>query len=238
MKVRSHSYTRIINERYVKLDDGRFFGLLKRDNIGLKSQLEYLIESKNNNKPFYRSYGSIDYFVKKLRNDELGETPPERFVNSVIIDDYINERCGGTKVITPVGIIYEGRPLNLLESGMLNAYFISYYVKGERLFHLIKRLDEDKMEKIFRSLNLNLNALREKRLYLLDFAPRDIVIDDNGAAVLLDMEHLEFANSFDRKKQDEFLLARQKREFHKDYDGFLNKEQLKKAEILLFNEIK
>ena len=101
MKVRSHSYTRIINERYVKLDDGRFFGLLKRNNIGLKSQLEYLIESKNNNKPFYRSYGSIDYFVKKLREiTGLQEAMSKlKLNNGVIITLNQEDKLGNIKLI-------------------------------------------------------------------------------------------------------------------------------------------
>ena len=229
-----------INDNYIKVDDGRFFGLLKKGR-GLESHLKDVINSKEYHwHPQSKIYqGDSDkYFVKRLRRDELTEMPPKRFVNSVILS-LLRQRSFNIDTINPIGLIFEGRPLDLLvDSSSNQCYFISNYIEGREFLKIIDKqeLTEEETNFIFRRIRLNLGNLRENNLYLLDFAPRDIIITENNYPILLDTEHLEFVNEFDKNKSEEILLSKQRKQFREDYSLFLDEEQLKKAEEMVFGQ--
>ncbi|PIN93914.1 hypothetical protein COU54_01105 [Candidatus Pacearchaeota archaeon CG10_big_fil_rev_8_21_14_0_10_31_24] len=172
--------------------------------------------------------------IKKLRPRELTERLPKRFENSLKIRHLL--KGDNTGIPHPMGLIYEGTTKNIL-LGDSNAYFITLYVEGENLLNQIKNLNNNQIEIIFNLMKIHLENYSEKGLYLLDFAPRDIILkpleDEKFEPIFADTEHLEIGPN-KKYSLDTELVNKQRQQFKIDYSPFLPRKRLNKTLDMMF----
>ena len=135
--------------------------------------------------------------------------------------------------VNPVALLYPGRAIDALSAPPREGFFVSDYVDGPTLLERIKHLDDAHKQLIFFGIRDALDSVRQDTLkgyYLMDFAPRDIVLRDEFRPVLVDTEHLEFSAFYDSEK----LLKRQTAEFNREYRSFLSKVELEKYRRIIF----
>ncbi|MBS3128021.1 hypothetical protein J4410_02660 [Candidatus Woesearchaeota archaeon] len=161
-----------------------------------------------------------DFFVKKLRRDELTQMPPQRFLNNTKV-----WKSTQSFVVEPIGIIYEGGlPSLLRQEGA--AYMITRYIDGDNAYLTwgFNRgemwVDWKNQAGVLSTLGGHLSKLRKEGVFLLDIAPRDIVLVKNFPH-LVDMEHVAFG-----QHNDPELTRQQIDQFRRDYGLFLEGEDL------------
>jgi len=195
--------------RLVELDGS--FGVINKGVINPSSLCERVLEQGRDYGP-RAGWRDEDYFVKKLDNDELyGGRLPLRFLNAINI-----ARKNAGVIPSPVGFVFEGSPYELLcEKSRLDGYYVSRFVDGEQLMKSWKQLSPEKRLRITTSICVHLERLRYREIFLMDFAPRDIVVKHNFP-LFADTEHVEYAV----RNPDE-LSKKQALQFEEDFRDFL-----------------
>ena len=213
------SYLNQLEEKFYPVNNDNYFGYLRNELTDLN--IPKMIE-ESRNQCTVDGNTSQGYFIKRLKPEELEQRVPLRFENSLSLD-----RCftgNGYRKMFPIprGLIYPGKPTDLFLDNP-SAYLISENIKGKRLFHILDKLNDEEKLKLSFLMNIKLGNMQNKGVYLMDFAPRDIVTrktkDSDFDPIFVDTEHLVCGC-----KNDEELIDGQRKQFKKDYEGYLGDE--------------
>lgn len=236
-------YKRVLEKEFEKVVTPNFFGFIRKEHKHYSPfDLEELVKQGRDRTPrngwVIYDLHDTPFYVKKLGNSELAFNPPKRFVNSILLYNH-NYNNVLSSFPRPIGIIYSGDGTNILTRDS-KAYFIADYIKGNTLLPIIK--DKNKLKSLgmpfdtlLELLTIGLKNLREKGIFLLDFAPRDIVIEDKELGVkhgnfwLVDTEHVKYETNYNYENLKKEQIA----QFRKDYSGLITQEEIKKAVEIL-----
>ena len=227
-------YSDTIQNHYTKIDNGTFFGLLRNDRMGLEKAIQLMIIDQDKNGAPVHCDGH-DYYVKRLKSEELINAPPKRFVN-VVQMRYKSICLPG--IVEPIGIVLSGRAVDIMQGRPKEGYFISTYVKGPTLMERIRHIEPEESYSIFRGIGIILEELRLGSYFLLDFAPRDIVLRDGGCPVLMDTENMDISHPNDQINAPQRLIKKQIAQFRKDYKHFLSRKELDSVQEIIFKNVK
>ena len=187
----------------------------------------------------YRSQVDRKVFVKKLGPQEIFEFPPARFVNSLKLYHY-RDGLYSEHFAEPMGIIYEGDLKSIALRGS-NCYFLAQYIEGKPFSKSVR--ENNPLNKVvFGDVHRVLREYRENGIFLLDFAPRDILVTPNPFdskythPVFLDTEDVEYAEHrrFGTESVRRTLTEKQREQFIEDYSNFYDTEDLKKILEIVF----
>ncbi len=230
MTLLTHAYSAIVERDYNSVDNGEFFGLVRRGR-DLEGHLQLLRTNPNADGPV--EIGESAYFVKRMRSDETENMPPNRFVNAVLL-------YGGLPyTINPVAVFFDGRAVDTMVRPPREGYFVSDYIQGPTLIQRIGDLSQVEKDFLFEEMGKALAEFRggKRRIFLMDFAPRDIVLIEASASglipVFVDTEHMEIAQA---DKPVELLLEQQVAQFNEDYAQFLDDTELPRYRQLVFGQ--
>lgn len=211
-------------------ENERYFGLIReRFNLSLE-ELEEIFSNKE--AQFQRG----NLWVKQLKMRELGRVPANRFHNNVMLSFYGGI---GRSVVTPIALLYAGKPIEVLYNEPEKGFFITGYEEGTCLFDVFEQLDIDSRDNVLKTIGDLLMKLSENGMYLLDFAPKDIILKGKPKKVLypapvklVDTEHVKFDP---RHRRTDQLLCEQRQQFLTDYLVFAsNPQELSKLEKIVF----
>lgn len=211
-------YTSLIDKCFKGIDDKNIFGLIRKD---MHPKIEF-IEGP-------QEISGIDCYVKRLKSYELYRTPPERFENALILN-----HKAPANIPLPIGLLYQGTSTDILSGKLSEAYYISQFIEGKTLLESIGDMEEKELLFIFTQLQDTLREIRgnkQKRFYLMDFAPRDIVVTENLRPYLVDTENLET----NEKASHEKMMQKQVRMFQKEYTYFLD-DMLQHYQDIVFRQ--
>lgn len=165
-------------------------------------------------------------FVKKLKAPETKVLPCKRFQNANILHQ-LSTSMRNKDIPAPYGLIYAGTPQKIMLGEEQNAYYVAEFIPGPSLCEVIRNLSKKERQKVSVKIGLSLRNWNSQGAYLIDFAPRDIVLRQGNAEkpYFVDTEHMEVVNS----KTREQLLQEQEAQFKKDYEELLSAEEINGA---------
>lgn len=213
----------VLNKEFVDGSMDGYTGIVRADSDDIDFSQ---IVKDGARKTFREGWRHGPYFVKKLGKDELDSFPPKRFINSLDI----TEVCQNALVPHARALIYEGRMPAIL-SQEAPVYMVSDFVEGPVLNKHWQNLSPSNLRNMMTFLGSQLEKLRSRGLYLMDFAPRDIVIEGNVPRVV-DTEHAQRSSYME--KFASVLLEQQREQFREDYSSFLDNEALTEVESRIF----
>ena len=105
-------------------------------------------------------------------------------------------------------------------------------------------LDVERKNDFFNRLGLSLSQFRQRGIFPLDFAPRDIVYEKREEPeigvvhlyTLVDTEHVAVTPDLTNSKIGQKLKAEQREEFRKEYKGFLSQVEIEEAIRTVFDD--
>lgn len=206
-----------IKKDFEPVQTDSYFGLARRDLASF--DLGEIIEEGRNYTD--RSGWRHDRFhIKRLGSEETFGEIPKRFENGLLLEDK-----GMLNFPKTYGLLFEG---NWHDKVLRNApaYVIADYIEGPTLMSeiLSKRLQEGDERNMLKCITRSITQLRSDYIYLLDFAPRDIII--NGCFPhFVDFEDVAYSTS----KNNPGLVKRQAEQFIEDYKIFFRQQQLEEA---------
>lgn len=173
-------------------------------------------------------------FIKKLDSSELQIFPSKRFINSLNLN--AEEFYGRTPNFPRVfGTVYNTDIINLL-AGKAQGYVISEFIPGKSLMQELKQgMEENSLNSLMVLLRMTLEDLRNKGIYHMDFAPRDIVINRDEIYPKIKLVDAEHINYLQAGGQEPDLLEKQIEQFNEDYSPFFNKDKLNQVRRIVFN---
>jgi len=206
----------MLNNNFRQIDSRGFVGFLRNDsNPNIEELIEGYVESSE------PCIGGVcyNYHVKRLPKAEtMAGGLPQRFVNSL----QIQATTGGFAPFPkPVGLVYCGSFKNIL-LGMANCYFITELINGERCQSRFEESSEEERDTILSCIGAELKNLRGANVYLMDFAPRDIILKGTGHPIFADTENMEFHNNGNLEEEMKQKQISQSRE---DYSQYFTKEE-------------
>lgn len=235
----SQGYIHETKDNFLRVNGNHYFGLVL---IGSKLTLPGIRALVKKGKHFTNreSFTFRGYHVKKLGLEESRDIPARRFHNSVMISKI--ESAFGPICPKPKGLIYgKNAPEVLVYPQNIPGYFVSQFISGDNLMTGFSKLSKTEREILFAVLGGHLRACREKGVYLMDFAPRDIVLyptthypRTSVYPFIVDTEHVDFVPTSQRKA----ALERQIEQFHSDYSVFYSRRELAKLERVIFGKKK
>ena len=212
-----------------------FSGFIRKDYIekGLPSPRE-IVEERGKIADRGKGIRAGHVHVKPLKFEENEGTISTRFENALRL-----HRKESMLFPKPLGIIYDGNAEHIL-LGEAQGYFLTQFIEGEDLINVLDSLDEEDRILFFEGMGYELECLRTYGMYLLDFAPRDIILR-NGEIVdrcYADTEHVKYltGRNTDSDKGRE-LLREQIAEFRKGYNDFVDEDELSHVVRLVFTEL-
>lgn len=226
----SHLVRKRFREFHVRNQYSECFGLLEEGSS--PEIIPFAVCSQGKDHGQREGWRMESLWIKKLDKWELEFVPPKRFRNSVSLNLGYSGVSGCFP--DPLGLIYKGNPLDLLKDAT-EGYFVTNFVEGPTLLSKIQSLSERSKEAIFRLIGFRLKDLVGSGAYLLDFAPRDIVLadynstDNIGIPIFVDTEHVEFGHYNDRSMRD-----KQRNQFREDYKHFSTSDELSRLEKFIF----
>ena len=165
-------------------------------------------------------------FVKELGTEELGEARlPRRFLNAIMIDSKFT-------LVTPrpLAFVYDGSAYDLLSlKPNARGYCVTDFVEGEQLQLAWEDLSRKERTQVLGFVRYHLKRLRNKNIYLMDFAPRDIVLDGLHPW-FVDTEHVEYPVL---SNNHEGLIKKQVKQFRNDWRDYLSRRQLREQAKIL-----
>lgn len=211
------------------VEESNYFGFIHKD-YEQKISIEDIVKF-GNQKNKGSDWNTQNVHIKKLGAFETDVFPSIRFMNNLSINQ-IFERKRYAKCTTPkaAGLIYSNTWHDIPYRNN-EGYVISEEIKGKRAYDSIEHMDSEQKDYYFKKLSNGLDELRGFEIYLMEFAPRDIIIEENRVLRFLDTEIVDFA--YDNEEQKTFL-EKQKKIFKKEYQPFLTKEEFNKFEYYLF----
>jgi len=221
----------ILLKLYHQIQDDNYIGLVKH---GADSDWASIVKEGKfySDRRGYRSKVDGDLFIKKLDYREKYEFPPARFANALKLYNSHN-RLLSSHFAEPIGVIYEG-DLSTIAMREGSSYHLSKYIEGKPFFELVSK-DKKADIIVFREVHRVLRELRDDHIFLLDFAPRDIVIIPNifnskySHPVFLDTEHVEYDLGIASREFIEGtkkLIKKQREQFKEDYGPFYSARDL------------
>lgn len=167
-------------------------------------------------------------YAKKLYDREKAQIPPFRFVNNVLLDEH-SRRGHMIRVPEPIALLCQGDLTDLLQGRDIPLVYLSQNIGGKNLLQTYKDLDSKMIKPLIALLGITLGTLHEKGLYIMDFAPRDIVLPetDPHSYYLVDNENVIVLNP-DNKSNIEKGIKEQLKEFKREYSSFPNFPELMK----------
>lgn len=236
MVARTGIYT-ALSEKFQAISTPECFGFVRTDKLNSLDELCAKL-SEDSHAPMPRAgWRQGETYVKTLGDDEMLQVPSERFQNALIMWLLRNRCCysESTGIVIPQGILYFGKPADFLVQ-RTPGYFLSDFVEGETMMHVMDELSAIQKKKIVSGINSTLRNMAEKGAYPMDFAPRDIILSRNKkrlTPVIVDTEHVLYGTP-DSKD----FLEKQKKQFIDDYGnngiGLTNNE-LEEFERLMFS---
>tara|TARA_Y100000310_G_C20694101_1_gene824236 strand:- start:1993 stop:2673 length:681 start_codon:yes stop_codon:yes gene_type:complete len=174
-----------IKEKFQAVNRPDFFGFL-RNGVD-PEEVKEVLDSAEIECMSTRAGKAVDgWFVKKLGESEQRESRghmPVRFSNHLTICDRLPYN-----VPAPLGLIYDGSPTDLLKEED-KMYAISENIPGTNLLKGIDKVKET--SRLLGNIASHLKDLKKHNLYLMDFAPRDIVLGELNQPYFVDFEHME-----------------------------------------------
>lgn len=223
---------------FYKVHYPHYFALISRSVSHADDYLERIIEEGNERSG--RDGWQVDSFwVKKMDEGERRQFPPVRLRNALIVTN----KPSIIPFPRPVGIVYTGTGADAL-AGESQAYFIAPYISGKPLNRCFGELVDEIKDNFFHRLGISLSRHRERGIFPLDFAPRDIVYEkreDSEIGVvhlytLVDTEHVAVTSEGANSKIRQKLKAEQRGEFRREYKGFLSKTEMAEAVRIVFDD--
>ncbi|MBX4212480.1 hypothetical protein KW787_03450 [Candidatus Pacearchaeota archaeon] len=167
-----------------------------------------------------------NYHVKQLKIGELKDFPPKRFLHNMTLNNAMPMNYSIPRV---AGLIYDST-LSHITDDETKAYVITHHIPGDNFMTLIKSMSSEEKNKRLGVIGLLLRQFREQKVFLFDFAPRDIILHDGWYPVFVDMENVE-------RGDDQKYLGKQVRQFNKDYKDFLKGKDLERARNIVFGDL-
>jgi hypothetical protein len=240
----------ILNKDFETIENSKLFGFLRKNCLDIN--LERLVKECDEKGILNRGGWEMEgYYIKRLREDEISNTLlPKRFLNSI----NIYGKKGLFYNPEPIGIIYTGNWETLIK-GKSEVYFIAKNIEGKNLFSKINEINTEEKELIFRILGIALKNFRNEGIYILDFAPRDIVLNKSDnlkyyKPFLVDTENIDYISQFslfdgkgylhctkEDKEAINYLTEKQILQFRKDYELFLKPRELENSVSIVFGSV-
>lgn len=213
-------YIQHLKEKFESISNENYWGYLRNNFISRTGfDVKLMIENFSNKREKMEELNQ-GFYIKKLGNDEIEKTIPDRWNNHLIIDRYILDKFYFKSIPRPLGIVYTGEPIDLLSKNS-EVYLISEYIKGKILLNPAQ-LNGEIVNSYFRTFGESLKDMRKEGIYLMDFAPRDIIPlgpNNDLSPIFLDLEHMIFGDKIDFE-----LFDSQKAQFMEDYGHLLRKD--------------
>lgn len=220
-----------------KVQSPHYFALISRRVSHADDYLERIIEEGNERSG--RDGWQVDSFwVKKMDEGERMQFPPVRLRNAIIVA----KKSSVIPFPKPVGILYTGTGADAI-TGESEAYFIAPYISGKPLIMCFNKLVDEIKDNFFHRLGISLSQHRQRGIYPLDFAPRDIVYEkreepETGVVdsyTLVDTEHVAVTSDVANSRIRQKLKAEQRKEFRKEYKHFLSQAEMTEALKTVFD---
>lgn len=168
-------------------------------------------------------------YVKKVKPAETKVLPCVRFDNAKLLY-LISERMKKENTPQPMAMIHSGTPQEITE-GQSQAFYIAENIPGPNLFSHLKHLNTKQRGSLMTEMGIHLSDWNSKGVYLMDFAPRDVVLKEENPSkpYFVDTEHIKILlNNGDeeRDKEKKELRQEQATQFREDYQDFLTKNEI------------
>jgi len=194
-------------------DTAKFFGFIKEDKE--PKDISRIMERRRYQGGKVGSWVYGRFHCKELKQKEMKEVKCTRFLNNLLLDRFGNQGYR-TIVPKPFALVYTGKGSDFIGENS-NGYILNERIFGENFD--LEETNFNELERILMRINLNLSFLRERGIYLMDFAPRDIIIRSDNYPVFVDMEHVEYNQKWSAGNYDEELRGLQAKQFEEDYQG-------------------
>ena len=218
-----------LQREFTPVNGKSFFGFL-RNGITARDVEEVLKSCINDSDGGYspRQGGAFEnWYVRKLGCDEItGEASnlPARFTNHLIVHARMRRVGPLCACPIPLGLVYYGTPADFLIEKP-NMYEISENIEGVPLFNKIKDITDKSF--LVRYISQDLRELQDRGIYLMDFAPRDIVLRNGKERnpIFVDFEHVDY-RGMDNNRNCDSLVEKQAIQARQDWEMFLSCKEM------------
>jgi len=165
----------------------------------------------------------VNSFVKKLKAPETKVLPCTRFQNANILHQ-LSTSMKNQDIPAPYGLIYAGTPQKVMLGDEQDAYYVAEFIPGPGLSQVLGNFTQKERKSALVRMGLSISNWNSQGVYLMDFAPRDIVLRDGNPErpYFVDTEHIQVTN----EKTKEQLREEQAEQFREDYEDFLTPEEI------------
>jgi hypothetical protein len=206
-----------IRENFYSIDEKNLHGIIRNNEN--RKLMERILEDPRA-KSSLRSWKFWNLNILNLNSSEKEEAFPERVENSFLIG-----KCYSQYFPEVLGLIYSGKGSDRL-TGNFTGHIITPFVEGESLISCIDSMEQKELDVLGVRIRDALDILRRKNLFLLSFAPRNIINGRYGP-IFVDSGNLRVSV---RDSQKGALKRLQKDKFYEDYFHLLEKDKFLKLE--------